>query len=457
MAVIGVLHDMGELGLAEGWAQGKPGEVARMFRSMDNHGGQKAGIGTIYHIAKGFGFTPPQPNVDNGEAGKAVRQAAAAWRDHLVRRGEFRNTNDLNLMVALLTLCAERGTWQPVASLSEVRDRAGIGSSSTVRLVAQRLVKAGLLIRWEPGNGMRASQWFIPVAKSHPSIQQESVLNVGCDFATGSDYASHMADSAFLVGQSRSAKRKAKAEKRKLDTVERGLGPVFLRIATVLLHQPLTRNDICLQTGISHGTVKRHTLRGEELELLHVEQPDGDGTEKIYSLDLEDERWSAYPDIWDRVRALEPELRTWKLREERQKRDLEETISNLTGIVRNTVDVPIREEAERRLAHKQRKLAEVFANLHEDWSAEECERAAYAPAVAKSYTAKQTAIAHAIDNRRKVGAKGILAEMYREGRKLALDARSDLMRQDVPKREWKTMLARAGFTSKDISLAVYGD
>ena len=47
--------------LCEEWSAGKPGEVARKFRSFGRYRGQRgpAGVGTLYHLAKQGGWRPP--------------------------------------------------------------------------------------------------------------------------------------------------------------------------------------------------------------------------------------------------------------------------------------------------------------------------------------------------------------------------------------------------------------
>ena len=49
------------IALCEGWSAGKPGEVARKFRSFGRYRGQRgpAGVGTLYHLAKLGGWRPP--------------------------------------------------------------------------------------------------------------------------------------------------------------------------------------------------------------------------------------------------------------------------------------------------------------------------------------------------------------------------------------------------------------
>jgi hypothetical protein len=49
------------IALCEEWSAGKPGEVARKFRSFGHYRGQRGpvGVGTLYHLAKLGGWRPP--------------------------------------------------------------------------------------------------------------------------------------------------------------------------------------------------------------------------------------------------------------------------------------------------------------------------------------------------------------------------------------------------------------
>ena len=56
VAVLAALHDGlgdGALSMAEQWAQGKGNEVEKKWRTFGKYGGERAGLGTIFHLARG--------------------------------------------------------------------------------------------------------------------------------------------------------------------------------------------------------------------------------------------------------------------------------------------------------------------------------------------------------------------------------------------------------------------
>lgn len=80
MAVHSAYPDRRGVAICESWSPGAEGEIVRKFRSFDKGGGGKVNLGTLFHMAKGYGYAPTVRKATGGKASKHQQTLAALDR-----------------------------------------------------------------------------------------------------------------------------------------------------------------------------------------------------------------------------------------------------------------------------------------------------------------------------------------------------------------------------------------
>ncbi len=194
-------------------------------------------IFTHYAIGKNGKFAEESPRYLKRTIGKARQYVSASPRvekeeikelrlwitsksfKHLVledlqcKKGYRTDSSDTKVADALLDVAEERGSWVFRVGLKELRDRAGLGSTSTVNKAIERL-KSWFVVIEDEGNSRQSKQYRIvayDVVRSHP-ITIGKNCDIGCDLVTTA-YSDHKGEDAFLTGYSRTAKGRQRAWK----------------------------------------------------------------------------------------------------------------------------------------------------------------------------------------------------------------------------------------------------
>jgi hypothetical protein len=285
----------------------------------------------------------------------------------------------------------------------------------------------------------------------------------GCYITT--TYSSHKGDDAFLLGRSRTAKRN------KLDL--RSFSETLLRVIDALgqygemerkrlskdrgvpvddLDQcgEMDRKQLSWVTGKTLSSIGTATRRGKKLAILFESQDYKNGPKK-YMLS---------PWAWEVIEKLAPQMKTHKLRIERQDRDLEQTQRRCEDTIR-LADAGefhlgrvsrLRLEELREWAIKKRR--KHVARIYPDWTEEGITRWIEAPAptnlhdpVIRALVEGRTSLARERTERgRKEGRK----EYERALRVLLSQAEDDMRQLRIPIAEWAYYLSYLGYAPRDV-------
>jgi DNA-binding MarR family transcriptional regulator len=431
--------------------------------------GLRAGMAQPLHPrpAQGGSDTPTLARIDN-------------LFTHLRYHKPIKNNAATKVLTALLALARQYGSDNVTVGVRTLRRHANLGSTQTVQAALDRLQKGDWLRKRINEHG--ANTYILNLTRREnmnvPDEERATAL------AVAHTYAQHMGDDAFAVGASKTARRLAKTMKVKWKDVPTGLGDSFLHIACWLHHAgPMNRAELVERTGLTYKTVQRHTTRGEELGLFCVTV--GPRGKKTYGLDIrldtgdtslptlllgttvsnvsnvededeDDGLWHAVPDIWERIKALEPTLRTYKIGAERHKRDV---IHELSYLKENEPKMRTRwdyEEWAKYCSQVEAVYLELLLELEPNLTVDEANIVVRLPLPSPSWSAK----VKAIDERnRQQDRERYRERLRREEEKLRerrRHARSELMGMGLPKNEWGHYLKLAGYTGVEVGAIMSG-
>jgi DNA-binding MarR family transcriptional regulator len=221
-------------------------------------------------------------------------------RGELLRVDYRTDSTDTKVYDALLDMAALAHNFTVYCSLETGRDIAGVGSKATFKAAIERLIAAGLIERNNTAKASDLAQTYricidFVLRRLNASIKEQAIC------VQSTQYENRKATDPFLSGRSQHAKRE-------------GLGEGFLRIMDVLADgRGWERLELADETGKKAGGLGRLLKRGEDLGLIYSER-ETPRSPKVYYLS---------PDAWEKVEALTPTLKTYKLRAERKERFLE--------------------------------------------------------------------------------------------------------------------------------------
>jgi hypothetical protein len=268
-------------------------------------------------------------------------------------KGYLSMETDRAVASALLDLAARGNNFTVYAAYETLRDLAGLGSKSTVKLSLERLC-GWFITRNQTAMAHDLAftysiniQGILVLRGSNASIKDKAIC------VRSTQYENRKAEDPFLSGRSRTAKREG--------LTEAGLGKGLLLLMDVLSDgQGWERLELAEETGKKAGGLGRLLKRGEDLGLLYSER-EAPRSPKVYYLS---------PDCWAKVEALAPTLTTYHLRAERSERELEHE-QDRAEVRENMASLPAT------IAHYAQRRAEIIlarrhylAMIHPDWSPE---------------------------------------------------------------------------------------
>lgn len=217
------------------------------------------------------------------------------------------------------------------------------------------------------------------------------------DKSTGviNEYSPRKADDAFLTGTSRHVKRQMKDVATTLDITDRealeqftfkGLGESGLRVIDAMLRAgDMTAQELADETGKKLSAIQAACRRLVKHGLLDATR-EGSRGPKVYNL---------ANDLWERLEAVAPDLRTYKLSSQRENKRLECAQAwTKTEIVKaeSAGDTEQAVKLERRFAKQAKTRIAHLERLHPDLSAKDIERLAYEVAAYKRSPKAEAAV-----------------------------------------------------------------
>ena len=235
-----------------------------------------------------------------------------------------------------------------------------------------------------------------------PSLTVISVLtgdpNAVNDKMTGviNEYSPRKADDAFLNGKSRHVKQQMRDTAAALDISDRealeqftfkGFGETGLRIIDALLRvgDDMTILEMMEETGKKQSAIRTACGRLLQHGLMEATR-DGSQGNKVYGL---------ADDVWGRLEAVAPHLRTYKLSAQRENKRLESAQAWTKTEIAKAEAAGDTEQAvklERRFAKQAKTRIGHLESLHPDLSAKEIERLAYEVAAYKRNPKTEAAV-----------------------------------------------------------------
>lgn len=276
------------------------------------------------------------------------------------RVGYRTDSTDTKLADALLDLAELAHNFTVYASYETLRDRAGLGSKSTVQAALKRLL-GWFITRNDaaPAHDLAFTysvniQWIVDLV-----LRRSNAKNNNQDICVRSTqnenhYTDKKATDPFLAGRSRTAKREC--------LTERPLGETKLRVMDVLADgQGWTVQELTEETEKSKGGLYRATKELEEGGYLYSER-EAPRTPKIYYLT---------PEAWHLVEERTPTMKTYRLSAERKERALEEEQTR----AETRMDMAEKPKAKALYAQRRSEVIaqrrRVLAVIHPDWTEDE--------------------------------------------------------------------------------------
>lgn len=258
------------------------------------------------------------------------------------------------------------------------------------------------------------------------------------------EYSPHKADDAFATGTSRYMKEQIRDWAQALDqTVPQvkadytfpGLAEgVLLAYDTWQRVGDYTAQEYAEETGLKLSSVRGPLRRAEVMGLATTER-EGSRGRKVYSF---------APDFWQKIKELTPNLRTYKLSDQREARRLESaqqwTKAELekakeAGEVEKVkeLDQRFKRQAETRIPH--------LVSLHPDLSMKEIERLAYDVAAYKRSPEQAAKVS---------GYRTQARNAHRQTVKQIASAVGDTLDAGVSKQDVLSTVAAQGFTESQV-------
>jgi DNA-binding transcriptional ArsR family regulator len=228
----------------------------------------------------------------------------------------------------------------------------------------------------------------------HPSLSVVKSVNTGGEIPANDKnvYSPHKADDAFATGTSRYMKDRIKDISQALDVTfpqaqadytKRGLGEgVLLAFDTWLRLGDFTAQEYAEETGLKLSTVRGPLRYAETMGLAETER-EGSRGPKVYSF---------VPEFWEKIDELAPNLRTYRLSDQRENKRLEAAQQWVKKELSEAQDTEQTQRLDKRYAHLAKQRLPHLERLYPSMTPKERERLAYEVAAYKRSAQTEQAI-----------------------------------------------------------------